>query len=230
LRRRAAKIVARLHKTYPEARCSLHFSNPLELLVPTVLSAQCTDERVNQITPALFRQFPRARDYANAPRPVLEEAIRLAGLYRHKARHIQETCAILVNRFQEQVPRTMEELLELPGVGRKTANVILGNAFGVSSGIAVDTHARRVANRLELTSFSDPKKIEQDLLVLIPKKEWTQITHLFIEHGRRICTARAPRCTDCPLLEICPYPGVAPCADSLFQSRRPSGNKSSGSS
>jgi len=206
LRRRAAQIVARLYQAYPQARCSLLFSNPLELLVATILSAQCTDERVNQITPALFRQFPTAQDYANAPQPALEEAIRLAGLYRHKARHIQETCAILMDRFQGQVPGTMEELLELPGVGRKTANVILGNAFGICSGIAVDTHTRRVAHRLGLTSCSDPLQIEQDLTALIPREDWTQITHLLIAHGRKVCTARAPRCSGCPLLDLCPYP------------------------
>ncbi|MBI3013502.1 MAG: endonuclease III [Candidatus Tectomicrobia bacterium] len=197
LRRRAGQILARLYKAYPQARCSLRFTNPLELLVATILSAQCTDERVNQITPALFQQFPAAQDYANAPRPALEEAIRLAGLYRHKARHIQETCAILVNRFQGQVPRTMEELLELPGVGRKTANVILGNAFGLCSGVAVDTHTRRVANRLGLTASDDPLKIEQDMMGLLPRTEWTQITQ---------CAARAPRCSGCPLLDLCPYP------------------------
>jgi endonuclease-3 len=203
-KRRALRIHRALARLYPEATIALRFSNPLELFVATVLSAQCTDERVNEVTRTLFRKLRTARDYARIPRARLEALIRPTGFYRNKARMIQEAARALVERFGGEVPGTMEELLTLPGVGRKTANVILGNAFGIP-GIVVDTHVKRVARRLGLTRETDPERIEQDLMLRIPRKHWTAFSHRMIWHGRRLCTARRPRCEACPLRKDCPY-------------------------
>ena len=204
---RARKILALLKKTHPDAKCALHHRNPLQLLVATILSAQCTDVRVNKVTPALFKRYPTAAALAKAPLPQLEQLIRSTGFYRQKAKSIQRTAGELVKRFKGQVPRTLEELVTLPGVWRKTANVILGDCFRVP-GIVVDTHVRRLSYRMGLTSHTDPDKIEQDLLKLLPKKAWTQFSHAMIFHGRRICGALRPACPACPLLPYCPRRGV----------------------
>jgi endonuclease-3 len=203
-RQRIRQFSARLKTAYPDACCSLHYANPLELLVATILSAQCTDERVNRVTAALFTKYRTATDYANAPVGVLEEDIKSTGFYRNKAKALRGCCADLVARYDGEVPSTMEALVQLPGVGRKTANVILGNAFEMAEGIVVDTHVRRLAGRLGLTSQTDPEKIEQDMLPLVPREDWIIIGHLLILHGRRICTARAPKCQRCPLNDLCP--------------------------
>jgi endonuclease-3 len=197
-------ILELLDRHYPRAHCTLDFQTPLQLLVATVLSAQCTDERVNQVTPALFRKYPDARACAQAPQEELEEAIRSTGFYRNKAKALQAICRGLVEKFGGQVPPSLEELVKLPGIGRKTANVVLGNAFGIP-GIVVDTHLGRVAQRLGLTANQDPVKIEFDLMALVPREKWTAFSHQMIWHGRAICTARKPRCPTCPLLPFCDY-------------------------
>jgi endonuclease-3 len=201
---RTGKVIKRLKAAYPDARCSLNFSTPLELLVATVLSAQCTDARVNIVTKLLFQKYRTASDYAGAPPGELEEDIKSTGFYRNKAKALRECCAVLVARYGGEVPATMAALVRLPGVGRKTANVILGNAYNRAEGIVVDTHVRRLAGRLGLTQHSDPDKIEQDLLLLVPREDWILVGHLFILHGRRICVARAPKCLVCPLNDLCP--------------------------
>ncbi len=203
-RARTQEIIARLKATYPDARCSLNFSNALELLVATVLSAQCTDERVNSVTTSLFQKYRTAQDYAEAPPGELEEDIRSTGFYRNKAKAIRACCAELVRRFGGEVPAEMDVLVQLPGIGRKTANVILGNAYNIASGIVVDTHVRRLAGRLGLSSHTDPDKIEQDLLAVVPREDWIIFAHLLILHGRKICVARAPKCPVCPLNDLCP--------------------------
>lgn len=203
-RRRVAAILPLLKKAYPEAKCSLTHSTPLELIVATILSAQCTDERVNKVTPALFRKYPDAAHYANAAPGELERDIQSTGFFRNKARSIRAMAAALVERHGGQVPRRMAELTELAGVGRKTANVVLGNAFDTNEGVVVDTHVARLSQRLGLTSQSDPVKIEQDLMQSVPASEWTLWSHLLIHHGRAICMARNPQCEKCPLLELCP--------------------------
>ncbi len=200
---RAREILARLKKAYPGATCTLDFKNPLQLLVATMLSAQCTDERVNKVTPALFRRFPNASAFAEADRKELEELIRSTGFFRQKARSIQESCRILVEKFGGGVPDSLEELIQLPGVGRKTANVVLGNAFGKNEGVVVDTHVGRLARRLGLSDQTNPEKVEQDLMTLFPRREWTLVPHLFIQHGRAICTARNPNCSACFLRDLC---------------------------
>lgn len=209
LKARARAIARRLKKKYPDARPELNFSNPLELLVATVLSAQCTDERVNQVTAHLFQKYRTAADYANADRRTLEEEIKPTGYYRRKAELIQEMAKTLVERFGGEVPRTMEEMTQLPGVGRKTANVVLGAAMGIPSGIVVDTHVQRVARRLGLTTQKNPDKIEQDLMLLLPKSEWIGFGMRLILHGRYVCTARKPKCDECILADLCPKVGVA---------------------
>ena len=191
-----------LDEHYPDVRVALHYSNPLELLVATILSAQCTDERVNQITPYLFKKYPTAKDYATADLKTLEEDIKSTGFYKNKAKHIKECCQVLVEKYHGQVPANLEILTKLPGIGRKTANVVLGNAFDIS-GIVVDTHVRRVANRLGLTKHQDPLKIEKDLMQLIPKEKWTKFSLQLTWHGRRICKARKPQCNKCPLHKWC---------------------------
>ena len=203
-KKRAGRIVRLLKKEYPDARCSLNYSNPLELLVATILSAQCTDERVNLVTAELFRKYRTAEDYARALAAELERDIRSTGFFRNKAKAIQGACRMIVERHGGRVPETMEELLELPGVARKTANVVLGNAYGQASGIVVDTHVSRLSQRLGLTREEQPEKIERDLCELIPKKQWVDFSHLLIAHGRALCKARTPLCGECFLLNLCP--------------------------
>ena len=201
---RVGRILALLDRYYPEARCSLVFSTPLELLVATILSAQCTDERVNKVTPALFATYRRAADYATADPSVLEGEIRSTGFFRNKAANIIAAAGHIAARHGGVVPRTLEELTALPGVGRKTANVILGNAFGIP-GVVVDTHVGRIAARLGLTTASDPVKIEFDLMPLIPRKRWVRFSHQLIGHGRALCRARRPQCAACFLdAALCP--------------------------
>jgi endonuclease III len=199
-----SEVIARLKGEYPDATTELNWSNPLELLVATILSAQTTDVRVNQVTKELFERYRVAEDYAVAELTELEEDIRPTGFYRNKARALQGMARALLERHGGEVPRTMAELVALPGVGRKTANVVLGNAFGVDEGIVVDTHVRRVSNRLGLTEERDPEKIERDLLRVVPKEDRTVFSHLLIFHGRRVCKARKPDCTGCVLNDICP--------------------------
>ena len=201
---RVATIVARLHRAYPDATCSLHFSTPLELLVATILSAQCTDERVNAVTACLFTTYRSAEDYANAPPEELEAAIKPTGFYRHKARHIQAACRLIGERHNGEVPRQMEQLTALPGVARKTANVVLGNAYGVVDGVVVDTHVGRVARRLGLTASADPLTVEADLMARLPRTHWLSFAHQVIFHGRAICKAQRPLCPACTLNELCP--------------------------
>jgi endonuclease-3 len=201
---RTAEILARLKQSYPDSRCSLDFQTPLQLLVATVLAAQCTDERVNAVTPALFRRYPTARDYAAASLPELEEMVRTTGFYRNKARALQGLGTALAGEFGGEVPADMEKLRTLPGVGRKTANVVLGNAFQVNEGVVVDTHVQRVSRRLGLTEETDPEKIERDLIPLVPREDWTVWSHLLIDHGRAVCKARRPECAICPVADLCP--------------------------
>jgi len=201
---RAQQIMAWLREQYPDARCSLNFRTPLELLVATILSAQCTDERVNQVTAALFQKYRSAQDYARARLAELEEDVKPTGFYRSKARHIQDAAQMLVDRYGGEVPRTMAELLALPGVARKTANVVQGNAFGIVEGVVVDTHVGRLARRLGLSESEDPVIVEQDLMALLPQRDWLDLSHLFIYHGRAICQARKPLCDQCGLVNLCP--------------------------
>jgi endonuclease-3 len=203
---RARKILARLKRAYPDARIALDFNNPLELLVATILSAQCTDERVNMVTPALFKKYRTARAYAAADPATLEEEIRSTGFYRAKARALQGMARGLVDNHGGEVPRSREALTALPGVGLKTANVVLGNAFGQPA-IAVDTHVFRVSQRLGLARSDDPDAIHDQLVQVLPRAQWTQATHLLITHGRRTCTARKPACPVCPVRDLCPWPG-----------------------
>jgi endonuclease III len=203
-RRRTGKLIERLKAAYPDARCSLNYTNPLELLVATVLSAQCTDERVNIVTRSLFQKYRTARDYAEASPDELEEDIKSTGFYRNKAKALRACCAEIVQRYDGQVPPDMAALVQLPGIGRKTANVILGNAFDIAEGIVVDTHVRRLAGRLGLSPQTDPDKIEQALMAVVPREDWLACGHLLILHGRKICTARAPKCPVCPVNDFCP--------------------------
>ncbi len=198
------EVIPRLKKEYPDAATELNWSNPLELLVATILSAQTTDVRVNQVTEKLFERYRTATDYAEADPERLEEEIRPTGFYRNKARSVRGMARVLVEDYDGEVPRTMPELVALPGVGRKTANVVLGNAFDANEGIVVDTHVRRLSNRLGLTDNKDPEKIEQDLLEIVPEQDRTLFSHLLIFHGRRICKARRPDCPNCSLNDICP--------------------------
>ncbi len=204
-RRKAARIVKGLAKLFPEARCALRHESPLELLVATVLSAQCTDARVNLVTRDLFKKYRSAAAYAAAPREELENDIRSTGFFRSKARSIQGLCAEIARSHGGEVPRTMEELVRLPGVGRKTANVVLGEAFGIASGVVVDTHVQRISRRLGLTRQEDPVKIELDLMTLVPESEWIDLGMRMILHGRSLCPARSPRCGECPLLPDCTF-------------------------
>jgi endonuclease-3 len=200
----AQEVVDRLKSEYPDARTELDWTNPLELLVATMLSAQTTDVQVNKVTESLFAKYRTAEDYAGADPEELEEDIRPTGFYRNKARSLQGMASALVEEHGGEVPRTMRELVALPGVGRKTANVVLGNAFGVDEGIVVDTHVRRVSGRLGLTEERDPEKIERDLMQVVPEEDWTVFSHLLILHGRRTCKARKPDCPNCVLNDICP--------------------------
>ena len=203
----ARAIYRILTKTYPQVRCELDFKNPLELLVAVVLSAQCTDKRVNQLTPALFKKYKSARDYARAPLPEIEEFIYSAGFYHAKARHLKGLGTILVENFDGEVPATLEELITLPGVGRKTANVVLGHAFNIP-GITVDTHFGRLSRRFGWTTSNDPVKVEYEVGELIPQKEWTNLSQRMIWHGRRICHSRKPACGACPVAKLCPSVGI----------------------
>jgi endonuclease-3 len=206
---RVSRILNILKKTYPEAHCELDFSNPLELLVATILSAQCTDVRVNIVTKTLFKKYRRAEDYIKVAPSELEKDIRTTGFYKNKAKSIQGACKILVEKYSGKVPKTMEELVALPGVGRKTANVILGNAYGIP-GITCDTHVLRLSERLGFSKQKDPVKLEFELQKLIPQKDWTTASHVLIWHGRRCCYARKPECPRCPVLKLCPYEPKTP--------------------
>lgn len=201
---RVLKIISLLEKELPDAKIALNYIDPFELLVATILSAQCTDERVNLVTRTLFKKYKTAEDYANAEIKGLEQNVKSTGFYRNKAKNIKKASQILVEKYDSQVPRTMDEILELPGVARKTANVVLQNAYGIIEGIAVDTHVRRVSTRLELTRNRDPNKIETDLMEIVPHDKWMRITDMLISLGRKICTAKKPKCEICTLNKICP--------------------------
>jgi endonuclease-3 len=205
---RAKKICAALQRTYPNAHCELNFSSPLQLLVATILSAQCTDKRVNIVTTELFKKYRSAKDFADAPLAEIEAAIKSTGFFRNKAKNIKACCAALVEKFRGEVPRTMDELHALAGVGRKTANVVLGNAFDINVGVVVDTHVTRLSTRLGLTKEKDAVKIEQELMQLVPQEDWTLISHWLIWHGRRRCDARNPDCANCEIQKLCPQIGV----------------------
>jgi endonuclease-3 len=200
---RLQKIFTALDQLFPQAQCALRHENAFQLLVATILSAQCTDERVNKVTPGLFQKYPTAQDFAALPQPVLEEEIRSTGFFHNKAKNIIGMAKKLVTDFGGQVPRMMEEMLTLPGVARKTANVVLGTAYGIPTGIVVDTHVFRIAHRLKLSNQKTPEKVEQDLIKLVPKERWITFGHQVIWFGRKICQARKPLCADCPLEPIC---------------------------
>ena len=204
LARRVEEILARLKLEYPDAQCALDYRNPYELLVATILSAQCTDVRVNLVTPAFFARYPTAARLASAGRGEVEELIRSTGFFRNKAKSLIGMAQALVERHGGEVPREMEELRVLPGVGRKTANVVLGNAFGINEGVTVDTHVARLSMLLKLTRQKTPEKIERDLMALVPREDWTLFSHLLIWHGRRVCIARRPRCGECVVSRLCP--------------------------
>ncbi|HUQ70870.1 MAG TPA: endonuclease III [Planctomycetaceae bacterium] len=204
------KLLNALAKTYPEAICALHHDSPFQLLVATILSAQCTDARVNLVTPALFKKYPGPRELSAAKQTDVETLIRSTGFYRAKATNLIGMAKGLMEQHGGELPRTLEELVQLPGVGRKTANVLLGTAFGLASGVVVDTHVKRLSRLLGLTTATSPEQIEQDLMRLIPRKEWVNFSHRLIHHGRQICIARRPRCGECPLLPLCPRVGLPP--------------------
>jgi endonuclease-3 len=208
LSERVRAIIAGLRRTYPEAHCELQFANPLELLIATILSAQCTDKMVNRVTADLFRKYRSAADYARADAAELERDIASLGFFRNKARAIRACCQQLLARHGGEVPRSLEELVALAGVGRKTANVVLGNAFGLNEGVVVDTHVARLSQRLGLTWEKQPEKIERDLMALVPREDWTLFSHWLIWHGRRRCSARKPDCEGCEIRSLCPRRGV----------------------
>lgn len=212
-KQRAVKIAKALARAYPEAVCALEHQDPFQLLVATILSAQCTDERVNMVTPVLFRKYATAEKLARSSQADVERIIKSTGFFRAKAKSVRGMAAKLVNEFGGVLPRTLEELTTLPGVGRKTANVLLGTAYGIASGVVVDTHVKRIAHRLGLTRHTDPEKVERDLMGLLPEKEWVNFSHRLIHHGRRICMARKPNCPECPLLALCPRVGLPPLAE-----------------
>lgn len=203
-KKRLPEIIRLLEETHPDAECALHHRNALELLVATILSAQCTDERVNKVTPGLFAKYPDAPAFAEADITELEEAVRSTGFYRNKAKNIQAACRIIVDEYDGLVPDEMDKLLVLNGVARKTANVVLGTWYGIADGVVVDTHVKRLSNLLRLTKQSDPNKIEKDLMAITPKEKWVDLSHLLIFHGRRICIARRPKCIECSLSHLCP--------------------------
>ena len=211
LERRTAEIIRWLKENYPDAHCALNHSNALELLVATILSAQCTDERVNVVTETLFRKYSSAADYAAAAPDELERDVHSTGFFRNKAKNIRAACQMISENFGGEVPQTMKELLPLPGVARKTANVVLGNVFGVAAGVVVDTHVSRVSQRLALTEHDAPEKIEQDLMRLIAQNDWILFPHLLIAHGRKICQARKPKCEECGLEPLCPSSRLKNC-------------------
>ncbi len=201
---RTGQLLAILKDEFPDAGCSLNFETPLQLLIATILSAQCTDERVNMVTKDLFKRYRNAADFADAPIEEIEEMIRSTGFYRNKAKSVKGCCEALMSEHDGEVPDTMEELTPLAGVGRKTANVVLGNAFGKEEGVVVDTHVKRISNLLRLTRQADPVKIEQDLVKIVPKTDWTLFSHLLIRHGRKTCVARRADCDACGLADLCP--------------------------
>jgi len=201
---RAPEVIRRLEAAYPDAKVALNFSNPLECLVATILSAQCTDEKVNEVTATLFEKYRRAEDYLAVPEDELKADIKPTGFFNQKATSIRAACQRIVEVYGGEVPGTMEDLLTLRGVARKTANIVLGNSFGIVEGIAVDTHVKRLANRIGFSNESDPVKIEQDLMRLIPREKWFSFTYVLIDHGRAICHAKKPRCTECPIEPLCP--------------------------
>lgn len=198
------EMIRRLREQHPDAHCELNYDTPFQLLIAVILSAQCTDVRVNQVTPLLFARFPTAQDLAGADRSEVEAIIHPTGFFRQKARFLQETAQKLVTKYGGEVPASLVDLLTLSGVARKTANVVLGEIYGIAEGVVVDTHVKRLSNRLGWTKQSDPQKIEQELMILVPREEWVQIAHLLIFHGRRICFARKPNCGNCLLADICP--------------------------
>ena len=204
LKERTEKIIKLLKRAHPDAKCALHHSNAFELLIATILSAQCTDERVNKVTADLFRKYRKPEDYLKVPATELQEDIRTTGFFRNKTKSIQGACKILVEEFDDEVPQSMAELLKLPGVARKTANVVLGVAYGKAEGVVVDTHVSRLSHRLKLTKQKDAGKIEKDLMEIVPRKNWIEFAHLLIFHGRRICKARRPLCEECVVEELCP--------------------------
>jgi endonuclease-3 len=201
---RALKIIELLEKEYPNAKTALNYTNPLELLVATMLSAQTTDERVNIVTKTLFKKYKTPEDYANADLKELKQDVRSTGFYHNRASNLKKSCQMLVEKYNSQVPKTMNQLIELPGVARKTGNIVLFNAYGTIAGIAVDTHVRRLSQRLGLTDQNDPAKIEQELMKIVPKEKWMRLTDLLIFHGRQVCMAKKPKCEICPLNKICP--------------------------
>jgi endonuclease-3 len=203
-KQRVTKVIELLEKEYPDAKTALNYSSPLEILVATMLSAQATDAIVNTVTKNLFKKYRKPEDYANADIKELEQDIRSTGFYHNKAKNLQKCCKLLVEKYSSKVPKTMDELVELPGVARKTANIVLYNAYGITAGIAVDTHVRRLSQRLGLSEKDDPSKIEQDLIQITPKEKWMKLTDLLIFHGRQICTAKKPKCGTCVLNKFCP--------------------------
>jgi len=203
-RERAGEVYDLLLETYPDAHCELHHSNAYELTAATILSAQCTDVRVNMVTPDLFREYPTPAELAGARQEDVEEIVRSTGFYRNKARNLIGMGEAVVERHGGEIPQTMAELVKLPGVGRKTANVVLGNAFGIDEGVVVDTHVKRIAGRLRFTRQTDPVKVERDLMDIFPRERWTLLSHLLIFHGRSLCPARKPRCAECPVAHLCP--------------------------
>ncbi|HWC77225.1 MAG TPA: endonuclease III [Blastocatellia bacterium] len=203
-KQRVQKIIRLLRKEYPDARCSLNHSNPFELLIATILSAQCTDERVNIVTADLFRKYRKPADFLEVPATELENDIRSTGFFRNKTKSIQGASRRIVEEYGGGVPETLDELLSLPGVARKTANVVLGNAFGIAAGVVVDTHVSRISKRLGLTKHQQPEKIERDLIETVPKKDWIDFSHLLIYHGRKVCKARLPLCGECVVERLCP--------------------------
>jgi endonuclease-3 len=211
LKKRAALILERLRVAYPDAGCELNYSTPLELVVATILSAQCTDKRVNMVTPALFKKYKTAADWAAVPQETLESEIRSTGFFRNKAKNIRALCAELENRFEGTLPNNLEVLVTLPGIGRKTANLLLATIFN-KPGIIVDTHFKRLSQRLGFSKNEDPDKIEMDLQKIVPEKDWCDWSHCIVFHGRRCCFARKPDCSHCPINELCPFPDKTPAA------------------
>ena len=207
-KQRALKIARGLARAYPDAVCALEHAEPFQLLAATILSAQCTDERVNMVTPALFKKYPTPEKLARSSQSDVERIIKSTGFFRAKAKSLRGMAAKVMSDFGGELPRTIDELTTLPGVGRKTANVLLGTAFGLATGVVVDTHVKRITHLLGLTAHTDPEKVEQDLMVLLPRKEWVNFSHRLIHHGRKICIARRPKCTECPLLKLCPRIGL----------------------
>lgn len=220
-KQRAIEILLRLKQLYPEATCTLNYDTPVQLLVATILSAQCTDERVNQVTPELFRRFPDAASLAGAELSELEQLVRSTGFYRNKAKNIQGACRMIMAEFGGEVPRRMEELLRLPGVARKTANVVSANAYGVNLGVTVDTHVKRLSYRLGLTQHTDPVRVERDLIKLLPQPDWENWSIRLIYHGRSVCMARNPQCDRCSLADLCPSaPPIAGAASAVKTTQR----------